>query len=231
MKATTAEEFAALPDDVRKHVLQRNDNVLVEYGEWWDDVYYAFRERMDEKGISVDDIYFSGFWSQGDGACFDGSVHNFTTFIDSHPELAKFKELGEVDNKEIDLYVSWKHDSNHYYHERTLRFSCEESDLSEPDLSDFDSPVRYHAARIRYGEITALINEFFDAAPDIIRAHCQQLYKELETEYEHLTSEESVIEHLEINDRLQEEVDKAVSDLGLDEEEEDEQQTTQEVQT
>ena len=229
MKATTAEEFAALPDDVRERVLQRNDNVLVEYGEWWGDVYRDFRERMDEKGINVDDIYFSGFWSQGDGACFNGGVHNFTTFIDSHPELAKFKELGEIDCDEIDLYVTWNRDSR-YYHERTLRFSCEEADLKEPDPDEFDSPVRYHAARIRYKDLTTLINEFFDAAPDIIRGHCQQLYKELETEYEHLTSKESVIEHLEINDRLQEEVDKAVSDLGL-EEEEDEQQTTQEVQT
>jgi hypothetical protein len=40
--------------------------------EWWDSVYETFKEDMNLLGYSVEDITFSGFWSQGDGASFTG---------------------------------------------------------------------------------------------------------------------------------------------------------------
>lgn len=58
-----------------------NDEAKEKAREWWregglhypwhDDVYVNFKEEMKKTGIEVGDIFFTGFWSQGDGACFD----------------------------------------------------------------------------------------------------------------------------------------------------------------
>ena len=45
--------------------------------EWWDSVYEDFLQILDAAGVSatVDDLQFSGFHSQGDGASFTGDFH------------------------------------------------------------------------------------------------------------------------------------------------------------
>ncbi|MDX9668740.1 hypothetical protein [Pseudomonas sp. P8_250] len=41
--------------------------------QWWSRVYEDAKAAGAMFGFDIDDIYFSGFWSQGDGACFTGS--------------------------------------------------------------------------------------------------------------------------------------------------------------
>lgn len=41
--------------------------------EWWDGVFENIKSCATFIGINIDDIFFSGFWSQGDGALFVGS--------------------------------------------------------------------------------------------------------------------------------------------------------------
>lgn len=54
--------------------------------DWWEDTYDFFIEAASEFGLCVtrDDIEFSGFWSQGDGANF-----NFEPLLRRPPELAR----------------------------------------------------------------------------------------------------------------------------------------------
>jgi len=40
--------------------------------EWWFDAVYDAKQIGALMGIDIDEVYFSGFWSQGDGACFTG---------------------------------------------------------------------------------------------------------------------------------------------------------------
>ena len=40
---------------------------------WWEFVYESAKDAAKLMGIDIEDIFFSGFWSQGDGACFVGS--------------------------------------------------------------------------------------------------------------------------------------------------------------
>lgn len=40
--------------------------------DWWESIEEDLRSDMDAIGFTVDKMYFSGFWSQGDGACFTG---------------------------------------------------------------------------------------------------------------------------------------------------------------
>ena len=41
--------------------------------EWWDFIYDDVKQSASIIGIEINKIYFSGFSSQGDGACFEGS--------------------------------------------------------------------------------------------------------------------------------------------------------------
>lgn len=43
------------------------------YDEWWDCVFDMVKDAGECLGIDIDQIFFSGFWCQGDGACFEGS--------------------------------------------------------------------------------------------------------------------------------------------------------------
>ena len=48
-------------------------NYAVGY-DWWKTLYADFTNDCAALGVRVDDIQFSGFYSQGDGAVFSGRV-------------------------------------------------------------------------------------------------------------------------------------------------------------
>lgn len=50
-------------------LIEKHRGINVDH-DWWDGVYEDSKEVLAAFGIDTDDISFSGFWSQGDGACF-----------------------------------------------------------------------------------------------------------------------------------------------------------------
>lgn len=89
MTALEDPRWLALSKERRDALLEKHRNTNIKHVEWWDGVYEQFVESCTEKGIRVDthdvqtvggktiakpSVYFSGFWSQGDGACFEGRV-------------------------------------------------------------------------------------------------------------------------------------------------------------
>lgn len=210
----TADEFELQPDDVRERVLDSNRNCLVEWGSWWDYVYDCFKEDMAALGITVDEMYFSGFWSQGDGAYFEGHVNDFEKLFTS-PEFSKYVGKHQA-VKDHEFSISWKQ-SGRYYHEHSLRYDC---DWRTPDTED-DNPLREQLKIIEAAENDKLMQQLEPDIQDFVRAQCSKLYKQLEEEYESLTSDESIIDHLETNECLADEVQQAREHLGVDEDEEE----------
>src|SRR5690606_10902815 len=49
----------------------RNHEGYLDY-KWWDSTYEDVKTIAALFGLEIDEIYFSGFYSQGDGACFEG---------------------------------------------------------------------------------------------------------------------------------------------------------------
>lgn len=221
MKAETYAEFQALPQAVQDRVLEKNRDWNVEHDAWWDGVYEQFKEEMQAKGMCVDRMQFSGFWSQGDGASFDGNIENITLFVNSQGHLAEFKELAEHDVKDtMGLYVraSWS-SRGHYSHSNSLRYSFEDG-MGEPDERDYSSALLYQVDRCLYKDLMEKITAFESAVETTVRDHCDDLYKRLEEEYDYLTSDEPIIESMLANDALQDAIDEAVDHLGLEEEDE-----------
>lgn len=171
--------------------------------EWWDCTYSDFKERMTAIGIDVDEMYFSGFWSQGDGACFEGSVSDWGLFLQS---------LG-YDNPILLQHAAdhWsfsvKH-SGHYYHENCTSFSGE---LPMPDGYDTEEFIDYFSpytedfrSQAWVAVISGFTANFEDEFRDAFKDHMRQLYKDLEAEYDYLTSDEAVWESLEANEMTDE---------------------------
>jgi hypothetical protein len=175
----------------------------VEHIDWWDGVYDNFKADMQAKGIEVDKMYFSGFCSQGDGACFEGRVCDWDVGL---------KSLG-YDNPVLIQHAldNWRFSvehSGHYYHENCTRFSVE---MPNPDGEGDEwfierySPYPWDKEQLRSQAWLAILrgvdyDALEEALTDAFKDHMRELYKNLEAEHDYLTSDEAVWESLEAND-------------------------------
>lgn len=208
---TPLDRFNALTKRQRDEILDKHREWNVEHTEWWDVVYDHFKHDMDAIGIEVERMYFSGFWSQGDGACFDGRVDDWGKFLESIgytcPAL-----IGLAGNS---WHFSVTH-RGHYYHENCTHFASDMAspdDYSESEMDEFvyanspyDTDIQNAAfvAILKGYDYGSLEDEFTEA----FKGHMRDLYSRLEIEYDDLTSDESVLASLDANDMLTEIIDE-----------------------
>lgn len=145
--------------------------------------------------ITEPSIYFSGFWSQGDGACFEGSYSYRKGGV-----AALKKEIGgesEGDKTLINiaerlqrlqrknfyrLEATMKH-SGHYYHS-----GCMSVDVSLKDFDDARSSDNWPDDDSEL-ELKTTMRDFAD-----------WIYRQLEKEQEYQSSDEQVDEAMEANE-------------------------------
>ena len=177
------EKWDKLTDEHRKQLLDRHRDINV-HDEWYEPTFDSFGTDMEAIGVYVDQIYFSGFWSQGDGACFNGRVCDWEKFLAAvgKPELADFAMAH-------DLSFSWA-SSGRYCHEHTVEFEGDGLAVENPHDENYD-PLRHAAWEAAYGEygpLHSLESDFIEFLKDKMR----DLYCALKEEYEYLTSDEEV---------------------------------------
>ena len=196
---TAREWFLSLPQSEQDDFLDKHRRWNVDHINWWDCIYEQFEEDMKEKGIEIDHrrnrvcIYFSGFGSQGDGACFEGRVQDFMKVL---PEKSVLREYHDrVDGWEI----YWTSHGN-YCHEHSLRFT------DSFDVLSFAGDSELHRAAYAQleEELQDAWNVFVDEFAETVRAYCGDLYIRLEEEYDYLTSDECLIETLDANQMFEE---------------------------
>ena len=201
----------SLPESVKSSILDEHRYWNTEHIDWWDSVYERFTEDMAKVGICVEQMYFSGFWSQGDGACFEGRVCDWGLFL---------KSLGYTNPLFIEHFRQYAEFAvrhrGHYYHENCTSFSMEFNLPEEFDEEDFLQVYGY-GEELRDAALIAALSlpensgdalkaQFTEAFKD----HMRDLYRRLEEEYDHLTSDEAVLESLEANDMLDELIEDAL---------------------
>lgn len=171
-------------------------DINVDHDDWYEFVQHEFKERMEKVGIQVDKIYFSGFWSQGDGACFEGRIDRPLRFLRKHfpgkyPMLRKLIALGG----DLKFYCSHR---GHYYHENSTSFDyyCDHFE----NLINPDDDLRAEVVGVMDSQLDEELVEFEEEAKEIFRDYMRGLYRDLETEYEHLTSDETVWETIIANE-------------------------------
>lgn len=184
MDATT--KWQRLTEANRNALLEKHrDNLQYE---WWDSVYDMFREDMKEIGVRVDNIYFSGFWSQGDGACFEGHISDWSKFL---PAVGMSELVEEARGNDISL--SWIH-RGRYYHEYSVSFDVDDLWISNPYDEDEDLLrfAAWDATNPEGGQIYERRGEIIE----FLRDRMRQLYSDLEDEYDYLTGDEATTAYI-----------------------------------
>lgn len=128
-------------------------------------------------------IFFRGFYSQGDGACFEGSyayekgsVKKIREYAPVDTELHRIaQELFEIQKKNLYQIRALVRHRGHYYHEYCTEITVE-NDRGEI-----------------YGTVEAEIEQ-------LLRDFMKWMYRQLRSEYEHQSSREQVIETIRLNE-------------------------------
>lgn len=182
----TVYSFDELSDEAKEYACNKWREDVIDY-EWWDFVYDDAKEIGKLMGIEIDNIYFSGFWSQGDGACFEGSFHyekgchkNVKSYAPKDTELHRIaKAWSKVQRLSFyQLNGRIKH-RGHYYHAMCTEISV----YGDGDLAEF------------YVDI-----DTDDAVCDVLRDLMNWIYRQLEKEYEWLSSDEQIAETIRCNE-------------------------------
>lgn len=145
--------------------------------EWYEHVYADFTEYLEGLGYMDPKLAFSGFCSQGDGASFTAKM-SLKKWIGNDLKFASLLPLIE----EGLLTAEIRRGASNYSHENT----CSACVL--PDLREVS------------GEAVDLCDTLESALEADRYRLCKELYKQLEDEYEHLSSDETLAENLAAND-------------------------------
>lgn len=187
--------FDELDDKAKERAMQwyreaSNDD------EWWSyddfiecatrlgiEIKYRTETTTSGRTFSRPCIWFSGFWSQGDGACFEGSwsykpdaVAAITEYAPQDTVLHGIAQrLHDIQSAHpLPLSAKVEH-SGHYYHAGCT--AIEIMDDGEGDLTDVAKAVASE-----------------------LRAFMNWMYRQLEDQWEDINSDESVSENIRINE-------------------------------
>lgn len=172
-------KFDELSDEAKAKAIEaeRNNEYGITYGAWYDSVEWDWKDKLNKLGFNNVEIFFSGFWSQGDGACFTADV-----------DTAKWLKAHKLANKMRALYSNaelWTFSISHvgrYYHENSM--------VVEEQFWN-DTP-NFKAEAQQDKMLHLLEAEVVELA--------KQLYKDLEAEYENLTSDDVIADYLTTNE-------------------------------
>lgn len=190
-------EFDELAPDVQEKVIEKNRDINTDYG-WYEFVYEDAKTIAELLGIEIENIYFRGFWSQGDGAMFEGNYKyarqaekRVREYAPNDAELHRIaRELDKLQKKEKQqLSATVKH-SGHYYHEYsneitvdfgTGSFIVDGKWIDRDDEADFDAQVE--------SKLIKLLRDFM-----------RWIYRQLESEYDNARSREAIVSTIEANE-------------------------------
>lgn len=182
--------------------------------DWWEYIYEWWVNALNQIGFENPKISFSGFGSQGDGACFtsDANIPKLAHFLSADIEGREGVDVDSDGETELFLpavvnklhgkctkpgyrRIAWLTNliracvtriDSRYSHEHTCRFEFE--------LDDFHRGVTAHIPKVN-----ALVNEFRRDCEELRVSLCQAIYRDLEEEYFYLTGDEALADTAEAN--------------------------------
>ena len=187
-KTHTCLPFSDLDEKTKTKVLEKYYDYNVIH-DWWDVTYEYFAEKMSEKGIEVDlkHTYFSLGYSQSDYAAITAEVTDIDKFMNA---------LGGFNKKET----------------RFIKFAVQEGYISCLGCAaqrsstsvnvEWDNPHEFNqgSASDVYHFAEKTLESFSESVDYFFRDAAQELYRDLQTEYEYLTSEECLAESFDANE-------------------------------
>lgn len=214
-------KFSELSDRAKEHARDEYRSNGIEY-DWWLQTYEDAATIAALMGIEIDrkpirligggtrydpSIWFSGFSSQGDGACFEG---DWFAVRDPHASLTAVMQHAPQDERLHEIAFSLAHMSErcndvvpganarvkhagHYYHSGCTEI---EVDLPTPDTVDEENELQvmvFNALCTHHGLV---YDTFHDELAFTLRAFMDWIYGQLDEENDWLMSDEAIDEAL-----------------------------------
>ena len=181
-KVYTFEELSA---PAKQNAIENHRDINTHDG-WWEPIFEGITEEAEQAGFSVGNIYFSGFWSQGDGAMFEYTTVG-DTLLDKFVDQLDLSPLRKSWLRSQTFAQSRGTHSGHYYHENC----CSHVIDFEPNFST-------------YGNFWEWIGSFADQYEQFViskyKTLCRELYSRLNKYNDELTSDEQVAETIIMNE-------------------------------
>ena len=201
-------EYAELSDRAKAYA-------LATYGQppddWYECVYENAKQEGKERGFLIEDIQFSGFHSQGDGASWTGEV-NFAKFIEYHiqpndPDYARYVVLLELIKEGwLDKFTEIYRYGYMYSHSNTMRSGGVNitplDDLDHDNLDTLATGIMQGAnvyELSRAIDYEYLVNDLDTRVLEKAREYADDIYKRLEADYESYMTDEVFEELIYIN--------------------------------
>lgn len=173
--------FNELTQDAQKKAIERFADINTDT-EWYQCTIEDFKSSSF---FDIDNVFFSGFYSQGDGAMFEYSGIN-KKFIDSIIDTLSISTWKKsILKKCVSIYATGKH-RGRYYHEKSCSHNIS-IECTENAYPNIECLINLYSSEIENGII------------DKYEELCIHLYKTLEKEYNFLTSEEAIKESIIAN--------------------------------
>ena len=169
-------KFEELSKESQANAIDKMREINTEYDDWYECIFEGFQETLTEAGFLDATIQFSGFWSQGDGLCFDAKIDasKFATTIDEK------RVVNLIDNSYISEFTIEKTSyANHYSHEKT-RFV----DYDATDYNNINKVLENLCEKIEVKRLEL----------------CKDFYNTLQKDYYYLQSDEVVKETILCNE-------------------------------
>lgn len=170
-----------LPEEAKQKALEKYRYMEVEYNDWYEFILDEWKDKLDKIGFTNAKIYFSGFFSQGDGAVFESDIREeklCLSLMTCNNDIGALKAEKALKLLEPGLWDCHITRTNHQYnHELCCKLYLNQ----------------YH-----YAKNTKYWDEFFEGfevdLEDLRKDLCHAIYKDLETEYDYLVSDEYLID-------------------------------------
>lgn len=183
----TVYKFSELSDEAKEKALEYFRSQVFTDSYDYECVLEHAKEVAKLLGIDVENIYFSGFASQGDGASFTGYYRyskgalqaikkEYTQATELHRIAAELQDIQRRNFYGLRASIST---SGRYCHEYSMRISAD-----------------YYGNNDNFRISDETEEDLLEALRDFAR----WIYKQLETEYEWLCSEKGITENIDANE-------------------------------
>lgn len=173
METISVYSFDELEESVKETVLDKHRYTNVDY-DWQEFVIDDIKAVLSLIGFDVEKVYFE-LYSQGFGACFDKTSYRYAV-----GGLSKLKDYAPQDSELIEIATRLQAlQRKHFYKLR----------------ADITHKGRYYHEQSMYYD-----NDVNDDLIEIIEDICHYMYKRIRNEYDCLTSDEAIIESLNLNE-------------------------------
>jgi len=194
-------KFSELDETAKAHAVMKYNDTKESW--WSESVIEMAKEDGKALGFDIDEVYWSGFWSQGDGASWKGQVDVVkwcTNQMAENPEYRILRALAEVEM--IEVYTNiWQ--SGNYTHQYTM--GVDSIEVIADDDETYNGELEPMFVGNTCLELLAAVggHEALDKlGKDILesaRDYAATIYHNLEKEYECMSSEEAFAETAEAN--------------------------------